>query len=177
MTDLKTSVFLTEKDIANQVSRMALALNRRFKNKTVTAIGVLKGAFTFYTDLLRKMKFQTVCDFCATSCYGNSHLPSSEVRLLLDISTPIHGRDVLLVEDIVDRGLTLNFLQSLFKNRKPKSLTTVALIHKQEQKGPPVQVDYSCFSLKTSSFLVGYGMDYQERFRQLPHVAQINSFN
>ncbi len=178
MINLNTSVLFTEKQIAKKVRHLAGVLSKKFQNKKIYALGILKGSFVFYTDLLRQMKdSQIVCDFCATSSYGQKRQASEEVHLTMDLSTRIRGKDVLLVEDIVDRGLTLHFLQSVLKSRKPKSLTTVALISKPHQISHPCQLDYVCFSTKSPSFLVGYGLDYQEQFRHLPYIAEIDNLN
>ena len=175
--NIKTAVLITEQDIQNKIKELALILNKKFRNKKLIAIGVLKGSFTFYSDLLRALDTRIVCDFCATSSYGHRHSPSKEVQLTLDIATNITGEDVLLIEDIVDRGLTVGFLQSIFQSRNPKSLHTVALIKRTHGVKYSCQIDYTGFQIESSSFLVGYGMDYQEQFRHLPHIAEILSLN
>ena len=175
---LKTSVVITEEQIQKRVLELAGELDKKFKGKKVVAIGVLKGAFSFYSDLIRALSCEALCDFCATSSYGKRKEPSKEVKLTMDTHLDIAGRHILLVEDIVDRGLTLNFLQNHFKTREPLSMTTTALIVKPPSvREKPCQVDYTGFNVKQSAFLVGYGMDYQEQFRHLPYIAEINSFN
>ena len=176
MLNIKTSVLITEDQIQKRVQEIARTLNKEFENKKLIAIGVLKGAFSFYSDLIRALSCRVLCDFCATSSYGTKKEPSREVKLTMDTNLNISGQHVLLVEDIVDRGLTLNFLKSHFKHRNPLSLTTVALITKLSQK-TKYQVDHVGFEVDQSSFLVGYGLDYQEQFRHLPYIAEINSLN
>ncbi len=178
MLEIKTSVLITEKKIQKRVQELAEILNKKFENKQLTAIGILKGSFSFYSDLIRSLSCRVSCDFCMTSSYGKKAEPSKEVKLTMDTVLNISGKHILLVEDIVDRGLTLSFLQSHFKNRKPLSITTVALIVKPDHvRQTKCQVDHTGFEVEQSSFLVGYGLDYQEQFRHLPYIAEINSFN
>ena len=177
MADIKTSILITEEQIQKRVQELAQIFNKKFENKKMIAIGVLKGAFSFYSDLIRSLSCQVLCDFCATSSYGTKVQPSKEVKLTMDTYLNISGQHVLLVEDIVDRGLTLNFLQSHFHNRNPLSLTTVSLIAKPKSiRQKSCQIDYIGFEVKQSSFLVGYGLDYQEKFRHLPYIAEISSY-
>ena len=177
MPEIQTSVLISEKEIHKKVSELADTLNQKFQNKKLTALCTLKGAFTFYADLLRQLKADIVCDFCATSCYGLKQKPSEEVRLVLDAETDLAGQDILLVEDIVDRGLTLQFLQAHLKKRKPRSITTVVLITKPKNIIHPCQIDHKIFEIHKKAFLVGYGMDYQEQFRHLPYIAEISNLN
>lgn len=176
MLNIKTSVLITTEHIQKKVQELAQTLNKKFENKQIIAIGVLKGSFTFYSDLIRALSCRVLCDFCATSSYGNKIEPSKEIKLTLDTDLDIAGKHILLVEDIVDRGLTLQFLQSHFKHRNPLSLTTVTLIAKP-QSTQKCQLDHIGFEIEQSTFLVGYGMDYQEQFRHLPYIAEINSLN
>ena len=176
MIDIKTSILITEEQIQKRVQELAQIFNKKFENKKLIAIGVLKGSFSFYSALIRSLSCQVLCDFCATSSYGKKVQPSKEVKLTMDTYLNISGQHILLVEDIVDRGLTLNFLQSHFKNRNPLSLTTVSLLTKPESvRQKNCQIDYVGFEVKQSSFLVGYGLDYQEQFRHLPYIAEIKS--
>ncbi len=178
MLDIKTSVLITEEQIQKKIKEIALSLNKKFRNEQVIAIGTLKGAFAFYSDLIRSLSCRILCDFCETSRYGKRKEPSEEVKLTMDTSLNISGKHILLVEDIVDQGYTLNFLQSHFKNHNPLSLTTVVLIAKPEKiREKKCQVDYIGFEVDASSFLVGYGLDYQEQFRHLPYIAEIQSLN
>ena len=176
--DIKTSVLITEEQIQKRVREIAQDLNKKFKEQQIVAIGVLKGSFAFYSDLIRSLACPALCDFCETSRYGIRKTPSKEVKLTMDTHLNVTGKHILLVEDIVDQGRTLHFLQSHFNSRKPLSLTTVALIAKSEKiRERKCQIDYTGFEVEQSSFLVGYGMDYQEQFRHLPYIAEINSLN
>jgi len=178
MINIKTSVLISEEQIQKRVQELAQIFNKKFENKKLVAIGVLKGSFAFYSDLIRSLSCRVLCDFCTTSSYGYNTEPSEEIKLTMDTALNVSGKHVLLVEDIVDRGLTLKFLHAHFKNRNPLSLTTVALVAKpesfKENKNP---VDYIGFKVEQSSFLVGYGLDYQEQFRQLPYIAEIQNIN
>ncbi len=178
MLNIKTSVLITAEHIQKKVQELAQILNKKFENKQIIAIGVLKGSFTFYSDLIRALSCRVLCDFCATSSYGKKREPSKEIKLTMDTDLDISGKHILLVEDIVDRGLTLKFLQSHFKHRNPLSLTTITLIAKpQNTRQVKCQLDHIGFEVEADSFLVGYGLDYQEQFRHLPYIAEINSLN
>ena len=177
MPQIQTSVLITEEQIQKRILEIATDLNKQFKNKKVLTLCTLKGAFAFFSDLVRKLDFDLICDFCATSCYGYRNVPSREVRLSLDTELDMEGKDVLLIEDIIDRGLTMQFLQTHFKKRNPNSLTTVTLVAKPEKIIHPCQIDHIGFKVKSDAFLVGYGMDYQEQLRHLPYIAEINNLN
>ncbi len=178
MINVKTSILITAEQIQKKVQELAQTLNKKFENKEIVAIGILKGSFVFYSDLIRALSCRIFCDFCATSSYGKKREPSKEVKLTMDIGTDIYGKHILLVEDIVDRGLTLQFLQSHFKNREPLSLTTLALMAKPKTvRQKTCQLDYIGFEVEQDSFLVGYGLDYQEQFRHLPYIAEVSSLN
>ena len=178
MIDIKTSVLITEQQIKKRIEEISETLNQKFQGQKLVVIGVLKGAFCFYTDLLRSLSMPVLCDFCIAESYGARKHPSKEVRLTLDVELDISKQNVLLVEDLVDRGRTLHFIQSHLKQRNPLSLTTLALMEKpQSLREKDCQVDWTGFKVEKSSFLVGYGMDYQERFRHLPYIAEITSFN
>ena len=176
--DIKTSVVITEEQIQNRVQELGEALNQKFQGQKLAVIGILKGAFCLYTDLLRTLSMPVLCDFCCAESYGTRKAPSKEVRLTLDVQLNLTNQNVLLVEDLVDRGRTLHFIQSHLKQRNPLSLSTLALLEKpQNLREKDCQVDWTGFKVKQSSFLVGYGMDYQERFRHLPYIAEIINFN
>lgn len=170
MSKIKTSIIITQNQIQKKVQELTQKINKKFKSEPLIAIGVLKGSFIFYSDLIRQLSGHILCDFCITSSYGKNKQASEEVKLIMDVSLNIANKHILIIEDIVDRGLTLKFLKSHFQNRKPLSIHTVALITKQHKP----EVDYVGFEIQNSSFLVGYGMDYQEQFREFPYIAEIN---
>ena len=173
MPETKTSVLFTEQQVQKRINELAQQLNHKFQGKTLLAIGILKGAVVFYADLIRKLTNPVMCDFCATSSYGQRDTPSHEIHLTLDTKLNISAHHVLLIEDIVDRGLTLQFLQQMFNSRHPKSLTTVALVAKPQTITPPCPVDYVGFHVDRSVFIVGCGMDYKEKYRHLPYLAEV----
>jgi hypoxanthine phosphoribosyltransferase len=145
------------------------------KGKDIVAVCVLKGSFVFYSDLIRNIETDVQCEFFGVSSYHGMS-SSGEVKVTLDLAHPIEGKDVILVEDIVDTGLTMNYLKSALLSRKPKSLTTVALLEKPDALKVPCEVDYVGFKIP-NDFVVGYGLDYQGLYRNLPYIAQVQSLN
>lgn len=174
MPETNISVLFTEQQVQKRINELAQQLNHKFQGQTIIAIGVLKGAFVFYADLIRQLNCPVICEFCATSSYGQRDTPSQTIRLTMDTKFNISAQHVLLIEDIVDRGLTLQFLQQMFNSRHPKSLTTVALVAKPQTISPPCPVDYVGFHVDRSAFIVGCGMDYKEKYRHLPYLAEVN---
>jgi hypoxanthine phosphoribosyltransferase len=133
---------------------------------------VLKGAFVFLADLLRALPDTTTIDFVAISSYGKSTRSSGEVRLLKDLDTGLEGRDVVIVEDIVDTGLTLTYLQDILRARGPRTLRTACLLSKPSRRKVDVTVDYVGFTIE-DKFVVGYGLDYGEHYRNLPYIGVV----
>lgn len=140
----------------------------------VHLVGVLKGAFMFMADLIRAMPGHVSIDFMALSSYGKSTRSSGEVRLLKDLDFGLEGRDVVIVEDIVDTGLTLTYLQDILRARGPASLRTACLLSKPSRRKVDVKVDYTGFTIE-DRFVVGYGLDYAERYRNLPFIGILDS--
>ena len=136
-------------------------------------VAVLKGAFMFLSDLVRSMSGPVTCDFIAVSSYGGGTRSSGEVRLLKDLDRGLEGRDVVIVEDIVDTGLTLAYLQEILRARDPKSLRTVCLLSKPSRRKVDVKVEHIGFTIE-DKFVVGYGLDFDEKYRNLPHIAVIS---
>ena len=133
-------------------------------------VAVLKGAFVFLSDLARNMTGEVSLDFMAVSSYGRGTTTSGEVRLLKDLDTTLEGRHVLIVEDMVDSGLTLTYLQGILRARNPRSLRTACLLSKPSRRQVAVPVEYIGFEIE-DRFVVGYGLDYAEQYRNLPHIA------
>ncbi len=136
-------------------------------------VGVLKGGFVFLADLVRNMSPRVTMDFIATSSYAQSTRSSGEVRLLKDLDSGLEGRHTIIVEDIVDTGLTLTYLQDILKARWPKSLRTACLLNKPSRRVVDVKVDYIGFTIE-DKFVVGYGLDYSEKYRNLAHIAVLD---
>ena len=143
---------------------------RRDHPDGVHLVCVLKGAFVFLADLARAIEGDTTLDFIAVSSYGTSTRSSGQVQLLKDLDSTIEGRAVVIVEDIVDTGLTLQYLQDILRARSPRSLRTACLLSKPSRRKVDVKVDYVGFSIQ-DKFVVGYGLDYGEKYRNLPFIA------
>jgi hypoxanthine phosphoribosyltransferase len=173
MADLRpTEVLLTASDIQARVSELAREIRRDFPGR-VHIIAVLKGAFMFLSDLVRHMDGEVSLDFMAVSSYAKGTTSSGEVRLLKDLDTTLDGKDVLIVEDIVDSGLTLTYLQDILRARGPRMLKTACLLSKPSRRQVDVAVEYIGFNIE-DRFVVGYGLDYAEQYRNLPHIAVLN---
>ena len=166
-------VLLDARDVHARVRALAFAIRRDAGPASVLHfVGVLKGAFVFLADLLRAMDGPVTCDFLAVSSYGAGDTSSGEVRLTRDLDQPIDGRDVVLLEDIVDTGQTLRYLQQWLAARRPRTLRTVCLLDKPARRQVEVQVDYVGFTIE-DRFVVGYGLDLDERYRNLPYIGVI----
>jgi hypoxanthine phosphoribosyltransferase len=137
-------------------------------------VAVLKGAFMFLADLIRAMEGPVTCDFIAVSSYGSGTSTSGEVRLLKDLDRSIEGRDVVIVEDIVDTGLTLSYLQEILRAREPRSLATACLLSKPSRRKVDVRVEHIGFTID-DRFVVGYGLDFDELHRNLPYIGVLES--
>ncbi len=174
MAQLKLSTYISQEDIQKKVKEMGETLTKKFKGKDVVAICVLKGSFMFYSDLIRCIDTDIACEFFGVASYHGGTSSSGEVKVTLDLSHPIEGRHVLLVEDIVDSGLTMNYLKNAINSRKPASLTTIALLEKPEALKVPCEIDMAGFKIP-NDFVVGYGLDYQGYYRNLPYIAQVQN--
>lgn len=172
MENLRLKTLFSEAEISKRVKEMGATLTDRFKGQKVTAICVLKGSFIFFSDLIREIDTDVRCEFIGCSSYGNQMSSTGEVKLTMDINTPIEGHHVLIVEDIVDTGLTMDYLQKMLEIRKPKSMTTVSLLQKPDAKKVEYDVDLVGFKIP-NDFVVGYGLDYQNYYRHLPYLAQV----
>lgn len=175
-SNLKLSSYITEEEIQKKVKELGATLTKKFKNEEVIAVCVLKGSFMFYSDLIRSMNMDITCEFFGVSSYHGGMTSSGEVKVTLDLAHPVEGKHVILVEDIVDTGLTMNYLKSAIMSRKPKSLTTVALLEKPEALKVPCKLDHVGFKIP-NDFVVGYGLDYEGYYRNLPYIAQVQNFN
>ena len=170
MSDLKPiNVLISEEAIQRRVVEMAAELRRDFPNG-LHLVAVLKGAFIFLADLVRHLEGQVTLDFMAVSSYAKGTTSSGEVRMLKDLDLALEGKDVLIVEDIVDSGLTLSYLQDILRARGPRALRTACLLSKPSRRQVDVAVEYVGFAIE-DKFVVGYGLDYAERYRHLPHIA------
>lgn len=165
-------ILFTESQIAEKISALAARLNRQFENKNPIFVCVLRGAVLFYADLCRQMDCVIDMDFIAVSSYGDATKSSGTVRLVKDLTCSIEGRDVVIVEDIIDSGLTMQYLKNLLYTRKPASITTVALLSKRAPLENGLGTDYYGFEIG-EEYLIGYGLDYHNSYRNLPYIAQL----
>jgi hypoxanthine phosphoribosyltransferase len=163
------TVLLTEAQIQTRVGELAAGI-RRDAPGPIHLIAVLKGAFVFLSDLVRRMDGDVSLDFMALSSYAKGTTSSGEVRLLKDLDTSLEGRDVIIVEDIVDTGLTLNYLREILRARSPRSLRAACLLSKPSRRQIDVKVEYVGFEI-ADRFVVGYGLDYADHFRNLPYIG------
>jgi hypoxanthine phosphoribosyltransferase len=160
---------ITEDALRQRIAELAEEIRRDVPHEDLHLIGVLKGAVLFLGDLIRQMNGGVTIDFIALSSYAGT-TSSGEVRLIKDLDYGLEGRHVIVVEDIVDTGLTLHYLQEILKARNPKSLRTACLLSKPSRRKIDVQVDYIGFTIE-DKFVVGYGLDFTERYRNLPYIG------
>ncbi|MFS8652430.1 MAG: hypoxanthine phosphoribosyltransferase [Caldibacillus sp.] len=163
-------ILITEEEIQEKIKELAAILTEEYKDRFPLVIGVLKGALPFMADLLKRVDTHLEMDFMDVSSYGGKTVSSGEVKILKDLDTSVEGRDILIVEDIIDSGLTLSYLVNLFRYRKAKSIKIVTLLDKPEGRKVDIQPDYACFVIP-NEFVVGYGLDYEEKYRNLPYVG------
>jgi hypoxanthine phosphoribosyltransferase len=174
MPDLRPfEILLSADQIQKRVEALALEIRADFPDD-LHVIAVLKGAFMFLSDLVRHTPGHVSMDFMAVSSYAKGTTTSGEVRLLKDLDTTLDGRNVVIVEDIVDTGLTLTYLQDILRARSPKSLRTACLLSKPSRRQVDVKVEYIGFTIE-DRFVVGYGLDYAEQYRNLPYIAVLGS--
>ena len=171
---LVPKILIPEVKIQSRLQELAQKINQDFRGKPIVAVCILKGSFVFFSDLIRQLEMPLTCEFLGVSSYGNRAVSSGEVKVTLDINEPLENKNVLIIEDIVDTGLTLSYITHMLKARKPASLKTCALLVKSESLKTPIEIDYTGFQVG-SEFLVGYGIDYAGKFRGLPHIAYLEN--
>lgn len=163
-------IYLSEEQIREQVKRAAEMLDKKFAGKKPLAVSILKGSVMFFCDLVRAMSTPVQIDFMTISSYGSSTCSSGLPKIVTDLSESVKGKDVILVEDIVDSGNTLKFMRDLILGRGAKSFTSVTLLDKPARRQVDITADYACFTVE-DEFLVGYGLDYAQQYRNLPYIA------
>ena len=159
-------------ELQRRVAELGAEINRDYEGRDLIMVGVLKGAVLFIADLMRELTVPCEIDFMAVSSYGSSTDSSGVVRILKDLDSPIEGRDVLIVEDIIDSGLTLHYLIKNLKARSPRSLEVCALLTKPERRRVDTPIKYVGFEIP-NRFAIGYGLDHGQRYRNLPYVAAL----
>ncbi len=163
-------VLIPEDEIAQRVQELGQQITTDYAGKEPILVGVLRGAFLFLADLVRNLQIPVVLDFMAVASYGSGTQTTGVVKILKDLEEDIAGRDVILVEDIIDTGLSLHYLTEILQARKPASLKTCVLLDKPGSRRIPIQADYVGFQIP-NVFVVGYGLDYCQQFRHLPYIG------
>ncbi|WP_420239422.1 hypoxanthine phosphoribosyltransferase [Telmatobacter bradus] len=163
-------ILYSREQIAKRVLELGEQITRDLNGEKLVMVGVLKGAAPFLADLARTIQLDATFDFVAVSSYGNGQRSSGAVKMIKDLDHPIEGRNVLVVEDILDTGLTLSYLRKLLLQQKPKSLRIATLLDKPSRRIEKIEADYVGFSIP-NLFVIGYGMDYAERYRNLPDIC------
>jgi len=170
MSTAQPAVLIDQEELAARIADLAREIRQDSPSGQLHFVCVLKGAFLFLGDLIRAMEGHVTIDFMACSSYGAGTTSSGEVRLSKDLDSGLEGRDVIIVEDIVDTGLTLHYLQDILLARGPRSLRTACLLSKPSRRKMDVTVDYVGFTIE-DRFVVGYGLDYAEQYRNLPYIG------
>ena len=163
-------VMLTQQQIKRRTKAVAKQLDKLYEGRKPVVVCILKGSVLFFSDLIKNMKTTLTVDFMVVSSYGNGTKSTGELKILKDLTTDIQGRDVLIVEDIIDSGNTLYNLKKLLNARSPSSVNIVTLLDKPERREVPMEPEYTCFVIE-DEFVVGYGLDYAEEYRNLPYVG------
>lgn len=167
---------ISEDEISMRIEALGKAITKDFENEELIVICVLKGAFMFCSDLIKKINCPLKLEFISLSSYGDSTNSSGNVRLEMDITANIEGKNVLIVEDIVDTGLTIKTLMDLLNVRKPKNVKLAALLFKPSNLKQKIDIDYLGFEIE-DKFVIGYGLDYAGRYRELPYIGILNAGN
>jgi len=165
-------VMITKEQLAQKVRELGRQISEDYAGQKILIIGVLKGAVIFMSDLIREISVDTEIDFMAVTSYGASTESSGVVRILKDLDSDIEGRNVIIAEDIVDTGVTLDYLRGYLLGRKPKSLKICTLLDKPDRRKADIKADYVGFTIE-NKFVVGYGLDVDEKYRHLPYIATI----
>jgi hypoxanthine phosphoribosyltransferase len=169
---MKQHILIHRKKIQQKVAGLASRISADYKHKDPILIGVLNGAFIFMADLIRHIAIPVRIDFIKVSSYGPATASSGKVRVLLDIARPIKGKDVLIVEDIVDTGLTISHIRRMLLRQKPRSIKICTLLNKPSRRKVAVKIDYRGFRIP-DRFVVGYGLDFNENYRSLPDIRYL----
>lgn len=163
-------ILISQAEIEDKTQELADVLSQRYDASFPLVVGILKGAMLFMSDLVKRMPVYLETDFMDVSSYGNSTVSSGEVKIIKDLDTSVEGRDILIVEDVIDSGTTLRYLVDLFRYRKANSVYIVTMLDKPERRKADLQADMIGFTVP-DAFVVGYGLDYAERYRNLPYIG------
>lgn len=166
-------ILINEEQLHSRISEIANQISKDYAGEEIVLVCILKGAVYFTIDLSKKLTNNNIIlDFMKVSSYGNQKESSGKINFKLDLSENIENRNVIIVEDIIDSGITLNYLYDYLKNKNPKSLKICVLLDKKERRIQDIHVDYTCFEIE-NKFVVGYGLDFDEKYRNLPYVGYI----
>jgi len=165
-------ILFSESQIAERVQKLAEEITSDYQDKNPLFVGVLTGSFIFYADLIRKLKFDCSADFIGVESYGASTSTSGVVKLRFETKTPLTGRDIIIVEDILDTGYTLQRVINLLLEQNPASIKICVLLDKEERRRVPIYADYVGFTIP-DEFVVGYGLDFDEHWRNLPYISTV----
>ena len=167
-------ILITETEIAARTTQLARLISGEYQDtKQLVVVGLLRGSFIFIADLVRRIDLPVEVDFMTVSSYGNAMESSRQVRIIQDLMTPIEGRDVLIVEDIIDTGHTLSQVYDILQTREPRSLKVCALLNKPSRREIDVSIDWVGFDIP-DEFVIGYGIDFAQQGRNLPHIGVVN---
>lgn len=172
MEKIIKSILVSEEEIAEKVKELGQQISKDYKGKDLILVGILKGAAIFMSDLARKIDMPVAMDFMAVSSYGKTSLSTGEVRIIKDLDHSVENKDILIIEDIIDTGYTLAYLTDNLNKRGANSVKICTLLDKPERRKVDVPVDYLGFAIP-DEFVVGYGLDYAEKYRNLPYVAAL----
>jgi len=164
---------VTQEQMRARIREMGKQISADYAGKDLVLVGVLKGAYAFYADLARAIRIPIRVDFIIVTSYGSKAKTSGKVKLITELTEEIKGKDVLLVEDIVDSGLTVQYLVKTLSKKKPRSIKVCTLLSKPERREVEVQIDYEGFKIP-NQYVVGYGLDYQQKYRNLPYLAVLD---
>jgi hypoxanthine phosphoribosyltransferase len=165
-------IIIKEEQLKKRIKKLADEISNDYKDKNPVLVGILKGSFIFMADLTRQLKMPHQIDFISVASYGSGKQASGVVKWLKDLSINIEGKHVIIVEDIIDSGLTLNYIRNNLLTRNPKSLKIVTLLNKKKKRKIKIPLKYVGFSIP-DEFVVGYGLDYDEKYRNLPYIVQL----
>ncbi|MDD2959315.1 MAG: hypoxanthine phosphoribosyltransferase [Lachnospiraceae bacterium] len=166
-------VMIPEEKVDQRIKELAEQISRDYEGRTVHLICILKGSIFFTCELAKRITVPVTLDFMSVSSYGNDTKSSGVVKMVKDLDEPLEGKDVIVIEDIIDSGRTLNYLLENLSSRKPASLRLCTLLDKPERRIKDVKVDYTGFAIP-DEFVIGYGLDYAQRFRNLPYIGVIS---
>lgn len=168
----KVRILLSEQEVDQRIAEIAKQISEDYAGREVHLICVLKGAVFFMCELAKRLTVPVTMDFMSVSSYGNDTKSSGVVKIVKDLDEPLDGKNVLIVEDIIDSGRTLNYLMGILEKRSPASLRLCTLLDKPERRIAQVMVDYTCFNIP-DEFVVGYGLDYAQKYRNLPFIGVV----